>query len=57
MTPTEVCMKEKLLKEELTNHNDERDAAFKRHFKYALYAFAVVEFIMIVVAIYYKVKR
>ena len=44
--------------EQNTTHSQEEDAsAFKRRFKYAVYAYAVIEFSAFLILFYYKYYR
>lgn len=46
------------MSEQNTTHRQEEDASvFKRRFKYAVYAYAVVEFIALLILFYYKYYR
>lgn len=44
-------------KEKEAESQDEESAAFNRRFKYAVIAYALIEFIVIVFIVYYKAKR
>jgi hypothetical protein len=46
-----------MLEQNGVGNQDEDSAAFNRRFKYAVIAYAVIEFIAIVFAVYYKVTR
>ena len=40
-----------------TANLSEEERAFNRRFKYAVIAYAIIEFIAIVIVMYYKIKR
>jgi len=46
-----------MLKKEATQNQDDDTIAFNRRFKYAVYAYAVIEFIAFVILFYYKYYR